>query len=1210
MECLEARQRAVALLKWHVQPENDRSQEQKDLATEMTRIMERTQRFIELRRNLLEAIWFGKAGVQMHFRRTTVNGYRRTAICKQDDNPDALAWSPVHGDKIVFRNDDPNHLDLKSGQYPFQMGIRIGASWAGRMLPGNYIPEPIRTVMRGEVVDRGLAYFLRPEDRKRFIVHKHMIEDGAYEDLLSAGSIHGVGIRSRIYWDWLQKQQIQGMLIAYIERTHGGIEIYRYPVGNAEAETAVRNSINQRVPGRAALLVPVPMGEDAFQYGVEIIEPGMQGISAMQDLLGNFFGHRIKRYILGQTLSTEADATGLGSGVADLHLESFLQIVEYDATNLEETITDEMLSRLQFNNFPASKGIRLQFKIDTQDADTQKKLEALHLAWEMNAQVPEREVFDAVGISPATENDRVLPGPGGGQGMTQQPHGATVSVPEQIGGTPQPEQFAANGQQDRYAYASREPDLRSAIDKAAAETDTEPSDAQRISGNYRKGQFHWNGWTIAIENPAGSIRRGRNSLGVEWENKMPVHYGYFRRTESDADGDHLDVFVGPDPESPVVFVVDQIKGNGHFDEHKVLIGFLSEKEAIEAYKASYSKGWTGLKSVTAMTIDQFRNWLEDGDTSYEVADQVSKYGQREFVWNEDDHPRNDKGEFVEKGELSKPRRQLRDGQVEMRQAKAGGETSDVDGKFYKGGQWMPVHGLSTKSETASKPPKVEGGEAPVANENARPTARSLSPEQVEAERRSREEAAAWADIHSGPLGKVLGLGPQPHRIKWGHGILGRYLDVAKSFGAAEPRFENVADVARQIAKEYHSKASQDDWDYLSSMIEGHAKDDLEYAPKQHQKYLKDNPSILLARRWIEEAIDASGRDIDSMSKINAAFDLQVSRYAMEWKEELHPRDTDGKFTDKVGMAVERKPKYSAKQFALLEYHRQIGNSKGLADAVKQFKSPDWESELQSAPDEFRNDVANRVKEKVNSDAKEAASRLAIQLAAKQREAEIESEKDRISRLSDKEAENEFNQIYGGTDWITEVTPLTSARQSLIDLEQLRDWAKNAWEKGFDKDEILDDLADILDKDEAEAQNEELEQERDSQENERMAEEDRKRKDPVYIAKTLKHRAEFAERELQGQGLDRYQINGYQADIQAQKLHEILLENGWSPDLMSGSGSTYYKKGNRRLRVSDHEVPMTGERMHDMSHGRFSWAGQGLQIVLPVNDLNDLDVDIE
>ncbi|WP_182379798.1 DUF935 family protein, partial [Salmonella enterica] len=126
--------------------------------------------------------------------------------------------------------------------------------------------------------------------------------------------------------------------------------------------------------------------------------------------------HRIKRYILGQTLSTEADATGLGSGVADLHLESFLQIVEYDATNLEETITEEMLRRLQYNNFPASRGIRLKFKIDTQDADTQKKLAALQDAWNMNARIPEREVFDAVGISPPTENDRILPGPSGGQG--------------------------------------------------------------------------------------------------------------------------------------------------------------------------------------------------------------------------------------------------------------------------------------------------------------------------------------------------------------------------------------------------------------------------------------------------------------------------------------------------------------------------------------------------------------------------------------------------------------------------------------------------------------------------------------------------------------------------------------------------------------------------------------------------------------------------
>lgn len=633
MECLEARQRAVALLNWHIEPEDEHSQEQKDLAAEMRKILDRTPRFTEFRRSLLEAIWYGKSAIQMHFTRTLINGWMRTAVCRADDNPDSLAWTPIHGDKLVFRNDDMTKIKLEHGQYPFQLGIRIGASWAGR-LPKGYQPERISTKFRAESIDRGMAYFLDKEDRHRLIVHKHMIEDGAYEDLLSAGSIHGVGVRSRIYWDWVQKQEVQAMLMAYIERTHGGIEIYRYPMGNPEAKTEALKAINGRVPGRSALLVPVPAGEDAFQYGVEVIEPGMAGVSVLQDLLGSFFGHRIKRYILGQTLSTEADATGLGSGVADLHLESFLQIVQYDATNLEETITEEMLKRLQHNNFPSSRGIHLKFKIDTQDADTQKKLEALEAAWRMNANIPEREVFDAVGISPATDSDRILPGPsGGGQGGPSpfppagQPHGAAVSVPEQIAAEPQPEQFGASGEPERYAYAAREPDLRSAIAKAAGDTDTEPSEAQRISGNYRKGQFHWNGWTVAIENPAGSLRKGVNSLGVEWSHKMPVHYGYFRRTESDADGDHLDVFIGPDPESPVVFVVDQVKGNAKFDEHKAMIGFLSEKEAIESYRGSYSKGWNGLKNITAMTVEQFRCWLEDGDTGSPIAGQVSRYSK-------------------------------------------------------------------------------------------------------------------------------------------------------------------------------------------------------------------------------------------------------------------------------------------------------------------------------------------------------------------------------------------------------------------------------------------------------------------------------------------------------------------------------------------------------------------------------------------------------
>ena len=198
-------------------------------------------------------------------------------------------------------------------------------------------------------------------------------------------------------------------------------------------------------------------------------------------------------------------------------------------------------------------------------------------------------------------------------------------------------------QPQHYSYASREPDLRSAITKAAADTNANPSEPQKLTGNYRKGQFHWNGWTIAIENPAGSTRRGRNSMGIEWQQKMPVHYGYIRRTESRADGDHIDVFVGPDPESPVVFVVDQSKpGNGHFDEHKVMIGFMSEKAAKDAYLASYHADWPGFRSIHALTIQQFQSWVDEGQSGEAIAGQVSKYEKR-FV--EQEHPRASDGEF-------------------------------------------------------------------------------------------------------------------------------------------------------------------------------------------------------------------------------------------------------------------------------------------------------------------------------------------------------------------------------------------------------------------------------------------------------------------------------------------------------------------------------------------------------------------------------------
>lgn len=159
----------------------------------------------------------------------------------------------------------------------------------------------------------------------------------------------------------------------------------------------------------------------------------------------------------------------------------------------------------------------------------------------------------------------------------------------------------------------------SSLTAAASQVHPNPSEAQRESGNYKKGHVTWKGLDIAIETAAGQRRK------PEWP-PLKHHYGYFKGTESGADGDPVDVFVNDaNLDSEVVFVVNQNKADGGFDEHKVVIGCVSEEEARKTYLANYSKGWKGLGSIKAMTLGDFKNWLREGDTSKRASDRLWVY---------------------------------------------------------------------------------------------------------------------------------------------------------------------------------------------------------------------------------------------------------------------------------------------------------------------------------------------------------------------------------------------------------------------------------------------------------------------------------------------------------------------------------------------------------------------------------------------------------
>lgn len=166
--------------------------------------------------------------------------------------------------------------------------------------------------------------------------------------------------------------------------------------------------------------------------------------------------------------------------------------------------------------------------------------------------------------------------------------------------------------EDLFAMAERvaeEDKAKRTRKKEEAKVDTNPTEAQKEAGNYKKGHIKIDGFNVTIEQPKGSVRRGKDANGKEWETEMHNTYGYIRGTES-VDGDHIDIFLSDNPTEGNVFVVDQVNKDGSFDEHKVMYGFSDMESARKAYLSNYEEGWQGLGNITEVSKEEFKKWID------------------------------------------------------------------------------------------------------------------------------------------------------------------------------------------------------------------------------------------------------------------------------------------------------------------------------------------------------------------------------------------------------------------------------------------------------------------------------------------------------------------------------------------------------------------------------------------------------------------------
>lgn len=169
----------------------------------------------------------------------------------------------------------------------------------------------------------------------------------------------------------------------------------------------------------------------------------------------------------------------------------------------------------------------------------------------------------------------------------------------------------------RGSHLPQEASFGERLKSAIAETETEPTEAQKKAGNYKKGHLSFGGYDYTVETPKGVTRSGKDEQGKPWSVTMHDTYGYILG-KIGVDGDHIDMFINDaadlDTFDGNVYVVDQVNPEtGQFDEHKVMYGYPDEAAATKAYLSNYSKGWKGLGKVTSVPKATFDKWLESSD---------------------------------------------------------------------------------------------------------------------------------------------------------------------------------------------------------------------------------------------------------------------------------------------------------------------------------------------------------------------------------------------------------------------------------------------------------------------------------------------------------------------------------------------------------------------------------------------------------------------
>lgn len=386
-DALRSRQIPTCQLSFHVQS-TDESPAAQEAASVITELIRRTPNLQGMLLHLQEALWYGKYGVQVAYEFKYILGKRRMLVKN---------IVPINGDKLIF-------------DWEGQVGILVNPVWAASAQVQD------RSCLRR--TQHGMAYFFPKHERESIIVHRFEPEDADFREVFGGGAIGGVGLRSRLYWIWWLRNQVQRWLLDYLERVGaGGLTIYFYEAGSAASFEEVYKAASMQHRNTTLLF---PKKPDVNFSPVQRIEPSNAGAQLLQNLVTEYFDRVMYSAIL-QTNLHKVSGISIGGGEAEFRSAVLSRIVKYDATSLAQTLTDQFVRIIAKYNFPDLDECSFFWVFEIDKPNSAELLSAAKTFYAMGGDLDADELRTILGLTKPKPGATVL---------SQNPRGAMPVIPE------------------------------------------------------------------------------------------------------------------------------------------------------------------------------------------------------------------------------------------------------------------------------------------------------------------------------------------------------------------------------------------------------------------------------------------------------------------------------------------------------------------------------------------------------------------------------------------------------------------------------------------------------------------------------------------------------------------------------------------------------------------------------------------------------------